>query len=259
MRILHVRKDRAEVIGIAGIVLAALGQWLNQKRFLIPGVGVKEGILIDLVHSLSDSRRARENAERARDLLASVRRYAARFDWDSGHAEKVREIAASLFLQLRPLHGMGPQAGLVLEMAALLQNVGSAVHRKLDYQHSEYLVRNGEIAGLGDNRRNLVASIIRYSSELSPDADQKFFSTFSRKRQWQICSLASILRVAEALDADHAQAVTGLRTRLNGQKLHIGVRMKRRSELVLWTAARRATLFEGVFDRKTVFKELPPR
>ena len=259
MRTFRVRKDRAEVMGIAGIVLASLGQWLNQKQFLIPGVGVKEGILIDLMHSLSESRRAREDAERARDLLGSVRRYAARFAWNSAHAEKVREMAALLFRQLKPLHRMGPQAGLVLEVAALLHGMGNAVHHRLDYQHGEYLVRHGEIAGLGENRRNLVASIIRYSSELSPDADQDFFSTFSRKRQWQVCSLAAILRIADALDADHLQSVTNVRARLDGQKVHIGVRMKRRSELVLWAAARRATLLEGVFDRKTVFKQLPSR
>ena len=41
--------DRAEVIGIAAIVLDTLGAWLNLRTMVVPGVGVREGILLDLV------------------------------------------------------------------------------------------------------------------------------------------------------------------------------------------------------------------
>jgi exopolyphosphatase / guanosine-5'-triphosphate,3'-diphosphate pyrophosphatase len=43
-----VRRDRAEVMGVAGIVLATVGSWLQTRSFIIPGVGVREGILLDI-------------------------------------------------------------------------------------------------------------------------------------------------------------------------------------------------------------------
>ena len=49
VRAFRVRRDRAEVMGIAAIVLATLGQYLNLRSMLVPGAGVREGILIDLM------------------------------------------------------------------------------------------------------------------------------------------------------------------------------------------------------------------
>ena len=49
MRAFRVRKDRAEVIGIAAIVFTTLAKWLNLRTMLVPGVGVREGMLLDLV------------------------------------------------------------------------------------------------------------------------------------------------------------------------------------------------------------------
>lgn len=45
----RVRRDRAEVMGVAAIVLLTVGSWLRIRTFLAPGVGVREGILRDLV------------------------------------------------------------------------------------------------------------------------------------------------------------------------------------------------------------------
>jgi exopolyphosphatase / guanosine-5'-triphosphate,3'-diphosphate pyrophosphatase len=52
----RVRRDRAEVIGVAAIVLATFGSWLRIRSFLVPGVGVREGILRDLASASSTKR-----------------------------------------------------------------------------------------------------------------------------------------------------------------------------------------------------------
>jgi exopolyphosphatase/pppGpp-phosphohydrolase len=49
MRVYRVRKDRAEVMGIAAIIFTTLAKWLDLRLMLVPGVGVREGILLDLV------------------------------------------------------------------------------------------------------------------------------------------------------------------------------------------------------------------
>jgi exopolyphosphatase / guanosine-5'-triphosphate,3'-diphosphate pyrophosphatase len=56
----RVRRDRAEVMGVAAIVLATVGSWLRLRTFLVPGVGVREGILRDLVASKAESRNGQE-------------------------------------------------------------------------------------------------------------------------------------------------------------------------------------------------------
>ncbi len=51
-RMFQVRRDRAEVMGVAAIVLLSVGRWLGAKKFIVPGVGVREGIITDIAQSL---------------------------------------------------------------------------------------------------------------------------------------------------------------------------------------------------------------
>src|SRR5208282_3126853 len=49
VRVFRVRKDRAEVMGIAAIIITTVAKWLDVRSLLVPGVGVREGLLLDLV------------------------------------------------------------------------------------------------------------------------------------------------------------------------------------------------------------------
>jgi len=48
MRAFGVRRDRAEVMGVAAIVLDTVAQWLRFRQMIIPRVGVREGLLHEL-------------------------------------------------------------------------------------------------------------------------------------------------------------------------------------------------------------------
>ncbi len=51
-----VRRDRAEVMGIAALLLVRLGEWFSLRHVLIPGVGLREGLVneIALTHFGAD-------------------------------------------------------------------------------------------------------------------------------------------------------------------------------------------------------------
>jgi exopolyphosphatase/guanosine-5'-triphosphate,3'-diphosphate pyrophosphatase len=56
METYEVRRDRAEVLGVAAIALATLAEWLGADELVVPGVGLIEGILLDVAQR-STSRR----------------------------------------------------------------------------------------------------------------------------------------------------------------------------------------------------------
>src|ERR1700676_450280 len=73
MESLGVRRDRAEVIGVAAVVFNTLGEWLGARQMVVPGVGVREGILHDLAAShfgpaTAHDERAKGCASRLGDL-----------------------------------------------------------------------------------------------------------------------------------------------------------------------------------------------
>ncbi len=51
-RAFHVRRERAEVMGVAALVLLTVGRWLRARNFVIPKVGVREGVLTDITHTV---------------------------------------------------------------------------------------------------------------------------------------------------------------------------------------------------------------
>lgn len=58
MKLFDVRRDRAEVMGIAAVVFNTLGRWLKLDALVVPGVGVREGLLADLLRTSRRVRRA---------------------------------------------------------------------------------------------------------------------------------------------------------------------------------------------------------
>src|SRR6202043_2689730 len=109
-------------------------------------------------------------------------------------------LALSLFDQLRPLHEMEPDLRVVLEIAALLHDIGHFVHRKSHHRHGEYLVRNGEIPGLRGWRRDMAAALVRYHNcKSDPQLEHASYATLDGPRRRESRLLSALLRIAEKL------------------------------------------------------------
>jgi len=258
MRVFHVRKDRAEVMGIAGIIITTLAKWLDLRALLVPGVGVREGILLDLVAEQYSSG-VTSDEEKARDaeILSSVRWFAERLNYDARHAEQVVRLALSLFDQLRPLHEMGPDLRLLLQIGAILHDIGHFVHRKSHHRHGEYLIRNAEIPGLRGWRREMVAALVRYHNcKSEPQFEHASYAALDGPRRRQARLLSCLLRIAEKLESDHEQRVEGVDIQIIGHKAIFAVRAGEGVRLDLAGLERKSDLFEREFRLKTEFRRV---
>src|SRR4029453_14508255 len=81
---------------------------------------------------------------------------------------QVTTLALSLFDQTASLHGLGPAARGLLEVAGLLHDVGYAISQSNHHKHSLYLIRNADLDGFGARERDLVANIARYHRKALP-------------------------------------------------------------------------------------------
>ncbi|MGA9183913.1 MAG: Ppx/GppA phosphatase family protein [Candidatus Acidiferrales bacterium] len=256
MRAFRVREDRAEVMGIAAIIITTLAKWLGLRSLLVPGVGVREGILLDLVgQQYSAGMATEEDRGRAAELLAGVRWFARRLSYDGQHAEQVVRLALSLFDQLRPLHEMGAEQRLALEMAALLHDVGHFVNRKAHHRHGEYLIRNGEIPGLRGWRRDMVAALVRYHNcKSEPQLEHASYASLEGPRRRQARMLTSLLRIAEKLESEHAQRIAGVDVQIAGGRAIFVIRAAEGTRLDLAGLERKSELFEKEFHLRAEFR-----
>jgi exopolyphosphatase / guanosine-5'-triphosphate,3'-diphosphate pyrophosphatase len=259
MKVFRVRRDRAEVMGIAAIVLSTLGQYLNARSLLVPGAGVREGILVDLMAAQYSSLPPDADEQRMADRLrAGAGWFARRFSYDAEHAEQVRNLAVSLFDQLRPLHEMGCDERLTLEIAAILHDVGHAIGHKNHHRHGEYLVRYGDIPGLRGWRRDMVAALVRYhNSKSDPQMSHKTYASLDGARREDALMLVSLLRIAEKLESEHRRMVAGVTVDVEGGQAIFRVQMQNGARLDVAGLTRKSALFEREFGLRPIFRRAP--
>lgn len=242
MKSFDVRRDRAEVMGLAALVLVAMGRVLGVEQLIVPGVGVREGVLQDLTDGWFAT--VGEPSAMHAIALVAARELAGRFGADTRHAEQVRRLALDLFDALQSLHGLGPDSRGLLELAAVLHDIGAGIHRRGHHKHGEYLVAQTPIEGLSDAARLTVAAIVRYHSKSDPDSDHRNYSSLPPPIQQQVRVLSALLRVADGLDADHEQTVKGVQVSIAGRKVTLTLDSGGRPSLGIWGVGKRKGLLE---------------
>ncbi|MBP8300685.1 MAG: Ppx/GppA family phosphatase [Planctomycetes bacterium] len=212
------KEDRADTIVPAGIVYTRLGELAGVDRVLVPRVGIKDGLLMEVVQGHFETFHAEDHVD---VVLSSCRAMGRRFHYESDHAEAVLTIARHLFDQTRELHGLGGRARVLLEAAALLHDVGVAVNNDGHHKHSQYLIEASELVGLSEEERHFVALLARYHRKGPPSRDHEEFETLRRRDRTMIERLAALLRIADALDRQHAAVVRGVAVKIREDSVEL--------------------------------------
>jgi len=248
MKSYGVRRDRADVMGVAAIIFVVLGRYLNIHHFLIPTVGIREGILQEIARDAFSRKEPHRYSAESRQLLIGTRSFARRFEYDQRHAEHTRELCVRLFDHLQPLHHLPHHARVELEAAALLHDIGHRITHRGHHKHGEYLALNGDIPGLEGRDRNIVAAVVRYHNRKStPNADHPAYSALNNSDKRIARRLAAILRIAEGLDHSHRQRVQDLRASFQRGAVTIQLRVRGDAAEDIRDAERSSALFEREF------------
>src|SRR5262245_26471797 len=120
----RLRPDRADVIVPAAIVLQKIVQQAGVDEVVIPGIGLKDGVLLELIAELRDQ----EKHLYREQVIESARRLGKKYAFDEKHASTVAKLALQIFDQTKPFHELDAEARLILEVAAVLHDLGHYVN-----------------------------------------------------------------------------------------------------------------------------------
>jgi exopolyphosphatase/guanosine-5'-triphosphate,3'-diphosphate pyrophosphatase len=241
------REDRADVILPAGVVYLKIAEIFGVDRVYVPGVGLKDGLVLDTIDELAE-RGALE--ERRREIRAAALAFGRRYDLDEPHGIRVADLALSLFDQLRNLHGLGDEARTLLEVAGILHDVGLYVSMSKHHKHSYYLVSESDLVGLDRRQREIVANVARYHRKAHPSTKHQHFAALSGKDRVVVQRLSAILRAADVLDREHRQRVREVKVRPGESGVVLELVADGDLLLERWAARRKFDLFETVFGVK---------
>ena len=248
MEHLGLREDRADVILPAALVYQRLCQLSGCGEVTVPFVGLREGVMLDLVEEAlaHGARRARREQEILTAAVALGRHYV----FDETHSVHVARLAVSLFDQLESLHALGETERRILLSAGVLHDIGQFVSFKRHHKHSFYLIANSELPGLTEREMLLVATIARYHRKGEPSASHEGFVDLDDDERELVGKLASILRLADALDREHQQLVHEVEARVNGRELVLRLRGTGALLLEQWALKKKTEFFTNVFGLK---------
>jgi exopolyphosphatase / guanosine-5'-triphosphate,3'-diphosphate pyrophosphatase len=244
------REDRADTIVPAGIVYTRLGELAGIDRVLVPRVGIKDGLLVEVVQGHFESFAAEDHVDVA---LSSCRAMGRRYHYEADHAEAVLVLARQLFDQLRELHGLDSHARVLLEAAALLHDVGVAVNNDGHHKHSQYLIEASELVGLSDEERHIVALLARYHRKGPPNREHEQFAALRRRDRSMVERLTALLRLADALDRQHAGIVRAVTVHIADDHIELRPLLAPGAATQLTLEARavedKGSLFAALFGR----------
>jgi exopolyphosphatase/guanosine-5'-triphosphate,3'-diphosphate pyrophosphatase len=243
---LKLRPDRADVILPAAIVLHMIASEAHVKQIAIPNVGLKDGILLDIAEDLSRSPRPQRREQAWESALHMGRKY----QFDEKHACLTAKLAACIFEQSKALHELDDGNVLLLEIAALLHDIGHFINTVDHEKHSYYLLSVNRLIGLTVREQIIVANLVRYHRKQAPTTDDDNFKSLNQKDRAIVTKLSALLRLADSMDVSHANPVTHVTLRQT--KSGWQIQLCGKSDLMLenWSLSKHKSLFEEVFGVK---------
>jgi len=244
---LGLREDRADVILPAALIYGRVAELAGVDEIWVPHVGVKEGVLIDLVEDITGPSVHATQLEH--QALSGALALGRRFQLDEPHGRHVARLSLSLFDQLSELHQCGPEARRMLLVAAALHDAGQFIQYRRHHKHSLYLIYNSDIPGISRDEVRITALIARYHRRSEPKDSHYLYAELDPEQRRVVCQMAAILRLADALDREHLQRVETVSVQVENDDVILEVRGHGDLLLEHWAFQKKAQMFERVFEK----------
>jgi exopolyphosphatase/guanosine-5'-triphosphate,3'-diphosphate pyrophosphatase len=246
--------QRADII-VAGVaIVERLMDRLGVERLQVHDGGVRDGLLAETIDDLGIA--AAPEPRKPTDALASARAYLKRLDLDQtqvAHAEHVAHLSLHLFDKLADLTRdasgawAGPEARLLLEIAALLHDCGQAVAYANHHRHGRDMIRAADLPTLTRREREIVALAARYHRRGGPRDSHTAFARLSPFDQRLLLHLVGVLRIADGLDRTHRQEVDGVDVEISGDRATVHAHAAAPPNECLRAARKKADVFRRAF------------
>jgi len=244
----------AETLNPALLVYQVLLQNTRAREIIVSQATMRDGLLLDLARQATGT----EDEALNKGVIHSALALAEKFRADLKHARKVEEFALRLFDELQTRHGLNRRHRLLLQVAALIHDIGVFVHPRAHHKHSYYLIINSEIFGLTRNELEIVAHVGRYHRRSCPKPSHLEYMKLPREQRMIISKLSALLRVADALDTSHLQDIRSIRCEPKTEELVIHLDTAPDFLLPGQVIARKSDLFEEIYGLKVRLETEPP-
>ncbi len=241
----------AETIVPALLVYQNLLEKTGASHIYVSFISMRDGLILELARDILGT----EDPFLGESVLHAAEAVARRYRVDLSHALMVRDLSVRIFSLLEEELRLNKRERLLLEVAALLHEVGGFVSSQAHHKHSFYIISNTEIFGLNRLETQIVAHVARYHRRSGPKPPHVEYAALPVSARMVINKLAAILRVADALSRVQLPPNKQLRLRKTRDELLITVPGPVDRLLERHAIALKGSLFEEIFGLKIRLEE----
>jgi exopolyphosphatase/guanosine-5'-triphosphate,3'-diphosphate pyrophosphatase len=242
-----VESRRADLLPAGALVATTVMKLAGLETMIGCEWALREGIVLDAIRHHS---KTEWDSDPKKIRGESVLSLARRSGFNEVHARKVARIAGELFDGTASLHGLGERDKELLELAALLHDIGEYVSMEGHERHTAYLIENGRLRGFSPREIAVLACLGRFHKRGTPKASFEPYNRLSGEDKRKVNKLVALLQVADGLDRSHGGPVQDVKVKARPGVVEVTVDADDDIDLEIWGLRRKRELFERVFDSK---------
>ena len=230
------------------LVLKLFLERTGAANIAVPLVTIRDGYLVDLASGIDAS----VQEDFFSQIIASAVNLGRKFHYDEAHGLHVAHHCMTIFDALLKDHGMTRRHRIMLETAAILHDIGNYIKPSAHQKHGQYIVANSEVFGLHNDELNIIANVINYHRGDPPSYSDIEYVKLQREDRILVLKMASILRVADALDRGHTQQIKKVRVERRLETVVFHVDKAYDLSLELMGIEEKGRMFQDVFGYKVI-------
>lgn len=240
-----------ETLNAALLVYQRLLELTGAEEMLVSQVSMRDGLVLELARLVTGE----EDTASLEGVIHSALALAEKYRVNLAHAQLVADLSMRLFDELQADHRLTRRHRLLLQVAALLHEVGGFVSSRSHHKHSYYLIANSEIFGLNRMEIEVVAHVARYHRRSGPKASHYEYLALPREWRVVISKLSAILRVADAICRGHLRSVQEIRFEHHADELIVSLPNVGGLGLEERAIAVKGDLFEDIYGMRVRLEE----
>lgn len=210
------------------IILKMFFSLTQNPHVYILETSLAEAVLANKVLGLELSKKYNKGNQ----LVSVAHSICEQYNVNLDHAKHVAQLSRVLFEGLSRQLGLEESELLYLTLAAYLHDIGKFISNRAHHKHSEYIISSLNLFRLTEEEIRIIACVARYHRRGDPAKAHLIYSSLGEDKQIVVQKLASLLRIANALDHAHRQKVKALRV-VNGESDDITLQIDTRENFLL--------------------------
>lgn len=230
----------------AALIIRNMLEYTGVSEIYFPHASLSDGIIFDYCNKELGYKLAVDTSE---ELVRAAKNVAKRYKSSKKHIDFVEKTALEIFDASSKLSGMKKRDRLLLQLSAILHEVGKFVHAK-DHNNAAYsLIEYTDLIGLNSDELDTIATVVRLYPSSNPYDDYNYQNLPANKKVL-VSKLTAMLRIADALDSSHRQKVKSLSANLQPDRLYVLCDSVNDMSFEEWSFEHRSDLFEEVIGVK---------